>query len=143
MTAVKQLVVNFAFTKALVIAPLRVAATVWEEEARKWDHLQELTFSKILGSRQERIAALQKDADIYIINRENVPWLVEYQATLKRWPFDMLILDELSSFKSPKAERFKALRRVLPAVRRVVPAAGHAADVTAWNAFAIFSSAKG
>ena len=124
MTAVKQLVVNFAFTKALVIAPLRVAATVWEEEARKWDHLQELTFSKILGSRQERIAALQKDADVYIINRENVPWLVEYQATLKRWPFDMLILDELSSFKSPKAERFKALRRVLPAVRRVVGLTG-------------------
>lgn len=124
LTAVKQLMKNFAFTKVLVIAPLRVAATVWAEEAAKWDHLQDLRCVKVLGSRLEREAALREDADVYIINRENIPWLVAYQATSKVWPFDMLVLDELSSFKSPKAERFKALRRVLPAVRRIVGLTG-------------------
>ena len=124
LTAVKKLMQNFAFTKVLVIAPLRVAATVWAEEAAKWDHLQDLRCVKVLGSRQEREAALRQDADIYIVNRENVPWLVAYQATSRTWPFDMLVLDELSSFKSPKAERFKALRRVLPAVRRIVGLTG-------------------
>lgn len=124
LTAVKKLLQNFAFTKVLVIAPLRVAATVWAEEAAKWDHLQDLRCVKVLGSRQEREAALRQDADIYIVNRENVPWLVAYQATSRTWPFDMLVLDELSSFKSPKAERFKALRRVLPAVRRIVGLTG-------------------
>lgn len=124
LTAVNLLKENFAFTKVLVIAPLRVAATVWAEEAEKWSHLQGLTFSKVLGARPDREAALRKEADIYIINRENVPWLVEYQAALRRWPFDMLVLDELSSFKSPKAERFKALRRVLPATKRIVGLTG-------------------
>ena len=124
LTAVSQLKKNFAFTKALVIAPLRVAATVWEEETRKWDHLRDLVCSKILGGQKEREAALRQEADVYIINRENVSWLVNYQAAIKTWPFDMLIIDELSSFKSPKAERFKSLRRVLPAVRRVVGLTG-------------------
>ena len=120
LTAVSQM----NFTRVLVIAPLRVAATVWAEEAQKWDHLHGLTFSKVLGSLKEREQALKRNADVYIINRENVPWLVNYQATLKKWPFDVLVLDELSSFKSPKAERFKALRRVLPATRHVIGLTG-------------------
>ena len=124
LTAVKELLEDFAVTKVLVVAPLRVAATVWAEETAKWDHLAGLRCSKVLGSRQEREAALRADADIYIINRENIPWLVTHQATLKKWPFDMLVLDELSSFKSPKTERFKSLRRVLPATHRVVGLTG-------------------
>lgn len=124
LTAVKQLLEDFAVSRVLVVAPLRVAATVWAEEAGKWDHLQLLRISKVLGSQTERQAALRQDADIYVINRENVPWLVNYYAPSRKWPFDMIVLDELSSFKSPKAERFKALRRTLPAVRRVVGLTG-------------------
>ena len=124
LTAIKRLIEDFAVSRVLVIAPLRVAATVWAEEARKWDHLNDLRFSKILGSRTEREAALRQDAEIYVINRENVQWLGEHQAQTKKWPFDMIVLDELSSFKNPKAERFKALRRTLPAVRRVVGLTG-------------------
>ena len=124
LTAINKLLDDFAITRVLVIAPLRVAATVWAEEAQKWDHLKHLRCVKILGTQKERLAALEQDADVYIINRENVPWLVAHQAALKKWPFDMLVLDELSSFKSPKAERFKSLRRVLPAVHRVVGLTG-------------------
>lgn len=124
LSAVKRLLDDFAITKVLVIAPLRVAATVWAEEAQKWDHLDGLRISKVLGDQKTRLAALAADADIYVVNRENVSWLVNHQATLKDWPFDMLVIDELSSFKSPKAERFRALRRVLPAVRRIVGLTG-------------------
>lgn len=124
LTAVNELLNDFEITRVLVIAPLRVAATVWEEETKKWDHLQGLKCSKILGTQQQRLDALEEDADIYIINRENVSWLVSHQAKLRKWPFDMLVIDELSSFKSPKAERFRSLRRVLPAVRRVVGLTG-------------------
>jgi len=124
LTAVKELIEDFAVSKVLVIAPLRVAMTVWAEEARKWDHLQGLRIRKVLGSSTDREAALRKDADVYVINRENVAWLVDHQAETKVWPFDMLVIDELSGFKSPKAERFKALRRVLPAVRRIVGLTG-------------------
>ena len=124
LTAVKQLIEDFAVCRVLVVAPLRVAATVWAEEAAKWDHLADLRIVKVLGGRKEREAALRQDADVYVINRENLVWLVEHQAITKRWPFDMIVLDELSSFKSPKAERFKAMRRVLPAVRRIVGLTG-------------------
>lgn len=124
LTAVKKLLEDHAITRVLVIAPLRVAMTVWQEECEKWDHLNGLRCSKVLGSQQERINALNKDADIYIINRENVQWLVAHQATLRAWPFDMIVIDELSSFKSAKSMRFRSLRRVLPATRRVVGLTG-------------------
>jgi SNF2 family DNA or RNA helicase len=124
LTAIKALIEDFAISKVLVVAPLRVAATVWAEEVEKWDHLHGLRCSKVLGSKAAREAALERDADIYIVNRENVPWLVEHHAASRRWPYDMLVLDELSSFKNPKAERFKELKRVLPAVRRVVGLTG-------------------
>ena len=124
LTATKALIEDFAVSRVLVVAPLRVAATVWAEEAEKWDHLQGLRISKVLGSRTEREAALRQDADIYVINRDNVPWLVDQYAASRKWPYDMIVLDELSSFKNPKAERFKALRRTLPAVRRMVGLTG-------------------
>jgi len=95
---------RFDVARVLVIAPKLVAETVWAEEAAKWDHTRHLRISKVLGSAQERAAALRRPADIYVINRENVPWLVERVGT--RWPFDMVVIDELSSFKSPKTKRF-------------------------------------
>ena len=123
LTAVNELMYDrFEITKTLVIAPLRVASTVWAEEASKWDHTRHLRIAKVLGSRQQRVEALHQDADIYVVNRENVPWLVEYLGA--RWPFDMVVIDELSSFKSPQAARFKALRKVMPAVQRVVGLTG-------------------
>lgn len=113
---------RFDVARVLVIAPKLVAETVWAEEAAKWDHTRHLRISKVLGSAQERVAALRRPADIYVINRENVPWLVERVGT--RWPFDMVVIDELSSFKSPKTKRFRALRRVRPLIKRIVGLTG-------------------
>jgi len=123
LTAINELLYNyFAVSNVLVIAPLRVAQTTWPGEITKWDHLQHLTISKILGNEEERKAALNTSADIYIINRENVAWLVEECG--KDWPFDMVVIDELSSFKSTKAKRFRALRRVRPYIKRIVGLTG-------------------
>lgn len=113
---------RFDVARVLVIAPKLVAETVWAEEAAKWDHTRHLRISKVLGSAQERAAALRRPADIYVINRENVPWLVERVGA--RWPFDMVVIDELSSFKSPKTKRFRALRRVRPMIKRIVGLTG-------------------
>ena len=122
LSAVKQLIDNLEVFKVLVVAPLRVASTVWAEEIDKWDHLRGLRAVKVLGNQKERMLALCQEADIYIINRENVDWLVNYKG--KRWDFDMVVLDELSSFKSPSSARFKAMRRALPYIRRVVGLTG-------------------
>lgn len=123
LTAIDELLYNrFEVTRVLVVAPLRVAATVWAEEARKWDHLRHLRVQKVLGQRGQRVWALRQEADIYVINRENVDWLVRYFQA--EWPFDMVVLDELSSFKSPQAARVKALRRVRPRICRVVGLTG-------------------
>ncbi|MGF7185292.1 SNF2 family DNA or RNA helicase [Desulfitispora alkaliphila] len=112
----------FEVTRVLVVAPLRVAQSTWDEETAKWDHLKHLKISKVLGTEKERVSALNKTADIYIINRENVKWLVDrYKSS---WPFDMVVIDELSSFKSHKAQRFKALRKVRPLMKRVVGLTG-------------------
>src|SRR5690606_25891088 len=83
--------------KVLVVAPLRVADSAWTAGAEKWDHLQHLKISKILGDRKKRLAALEERADIYVIKRENIPWLVQHYG--RQWPFDMVVIDELSSFK--------------------------------------------
>lgn len=123
LTAISQLINDyFDVIKVLVIAPLRVAEDTWSREASKWEHLKHLKIAKILGTERDRLGALKQDADIYVINRENVPWLVE--KTLKNWPFDMIVIDELSSFKSPSAQRFKALRKVRPMAKRIVGLTG-------------------
>lgn len=123
LTAVSELMHNyFDVQKTLVIAPLRVAKYTWSEEVQKWDHLRYLKISKILGSKKQRLKALNEPADIYIINRENVVWLVEHFE--KRWPFDMVVIDELTSFKSNKSKRFRALRKVRPFIKRIVGLTG-------------------
>jgi len=123
LTAISELQYDyFHVAKTLVIAPLRVAEDTWGSEVAKWDHLKHLRVSKVLGSANERLNALQTPADIYVINRENVVWLVELYG--KHWPFDMVVIDELSSFKSHQAKRFKALRKVRPVVDRLVGLTG-------------------
>ncbi len=123
LTAIEQLLYDqFESCKVLVIAPLRVAQTTWPAEVRKWDHLNHLKISLVLGTAKQRQAALQAWADIYIINRENVEWLVNEYG--RDWPFDMVVIDELSSFKSSKARRFRALRKVRPMINRIVGLTG-------------------
>jgi len=107
----------FELDRVLVIAPLLPAKETWPAELKKWDHLKGLTYSLVIGSEKERIAALRRDADFYIINREMVAWLVEYYK--KRWPFDGVVIDELSSFKSPKSQRFRALKKVRKYIKRL------------------------
>jgi len=99
-----------------------VANTTWMDEVLKWDHLKGLRVSKVLGSKKERTMALYKKADIYTINRENIPWIVEFYKN--DWPFDMVIIDELSSFKSPSAKRFRALKKVRHKIKRIVGLTG-------------------
>lgn len=121
LTAINELMYNhFEVTRVLVIAPKRVAESTWSTEAVKWDHTRHLKIAKVLGTAAERIRALRSDADIYVVNRENVKWLVE----TRLWRFDMVVIDELSSFKAPSSQRFKALRKMMPLVRRVVGLTG-------------------
>ena len=122
LTAIKDLLHDlFDVSKVLVICPIRVAQ-VWAEEIHKWSHLQGLRFSIAVGTESQRRYALAQDADIYVINRDVVPWLVENYASA--WKWDMLVLDELSSFKNPQAKRFKSLLKVRPKVRRIVGLTG-------------------
>ena len=123
LTAVDRLMNDyFEISKVLVIAPKRVAEDTWTTESAKWDHLKHLRLSVVLGSERERKEALKAKADIYVINRENVAWLVGYYQSA--FPFDMIVIDELSSFKSAKAIRFKSLRMIRPKVKRVVGLTG-------------------
>ena len=107
----------------LVIAPKKVAENVWRQEAEKWEHLQNLTFSIVLGSAKKRIEALNKEADVYVINRENTEWLCE-QFQKQKMPFDMLVIDELSSFKSPSSKRFRSLAKRRNEFKRIVGLTG-------------------
>ncbi|OJG96690.1 protein, SNF2 family [Enterococcus termitis] len=123
LTAIVELLTAFEIIEnVLVIAPLSVAEKTWTDEIEKWDHLQHLTTSKILGSEKQRKAALSKKADVYLVNRENVVWLVEHFG--RRWPFKTVIIDELSSFKSSRSKRFKALRKVRPLMNQVIGLTG-------------------
>lgn len=97
--------------KVLVIAPKRVAEDTWTNEQLKWDHLKDLRFSRIVGTQKQRLKALEVDADVYTIGRDNLDWLINGFG--KKWPFDMIVADELSSFKSPKASRFRSLKKVM------------------------------
>nr|WP_231391316.1 SNF2-related protein [Megasphaera vaginalis (ex Srinivasan et al. 2021)] len=108
--------------KTLVIAPLRVAKNTWLSEIKKWDHLEGLMYSVAVGSEAERKAALMQTADIYIINRENVDWLITKSGV--PFDFDMVVIDELSSFKSNQVKRFKSLLKVRPKVKRIVGLTG-------------------
>ena len=127
---------SFQAHRVLVIAPLRVARDTWPAEIRKWDHLHILTWSVITGDANERRAALQKQADIYIINRENVQWLVEDSGA--PFNYDTLVIDELSSFKSWQAKRFKSLMKVRPYVKRVIGLTGTPSSNGLMDLFAEF-----
>lgn len=122
LSAVSDLIVLGDVQKVLVVAPLRVAQSVWSQEAKKWDHTKHLRTVRVLGSAAERRAALAQDADVYIINRENVSWLVEEIGS--KWPFDMVVLDELSSFKNRSSARWKAIRKIRRNIRRIVGLTG-------------------
>lgn len=118
LTAIADLIDSFSVSKVLVVSPLRVAKSVWPKEPNQWSHLQDLRVSVVTGNERQRRAALQADADIYSINRENLVWLVELLG--KKWPFDCVVIDESSSFKNPSSKRFRALKRVLPSTEYMV-----------------------
>lgn len=123
LTALNDLLYNrFEISKVLVIAPKKVAEGTWALEADKWDHLRHLRISTCLGSSNKRIKALCANADIYIINRENVSWLVDYYKN--NWPFDTVVIDELSSFKSREAKRFKDMKAIRPRIDRIIGLTG-------------------
>ena len=123
MTAINDLKYNrFAVSKVLVIAPKKVAESTWVKEKDKWDHLKLLRIIPALGSEPKRIRALNTPADIYVINRENIPWLVDYYRNA--WPFDMVVVDEFSSFKNHQSKRFKSLTWVRPHIKRIVGLTG-------------------
>lgn len=123
LTAMNNLLFDyFDVHKVLVVAPLRVARNTWSAEIEKWEHLQDIKYSIAVGTAEERLAALKNEADIYIINRENVQWLIEESGI--PFQFDMVVVDELSSFKNHQAKRFKALMKVRPKVKRIVGLTG-------------------
>lgn len=118
LTAVCDMLDSFTANKVLVVAPLRVANSVWAQETRLWEHLKHLRVSVCTGTEKARRSALSLDADIYVINRENIPWLVANYG--KGWDFDVVVIDESSSFKNPSSKRFKALRKMLPKIETMV-----------------------
>ena len=137
LSAIKDLMYDhFEIARVLVVAPLRVAQDTWPEEIKKWEHTKKLTFSLILGSAKERKAALETEADIYVINRENVVWLIERYGRYsdkqrktgfifnKPVPFDTIVLDELSSYKNQSTSRFKMMKKVRPYVKRMIGLTG-------------------
>lgn len=123
LTAINELMYDsFEISKVLIIAPLRVAQSTWKDEIEKWDHLNLLRYSIVVGDEKERLKALKQNSDIYIINRENVDWLVTKSGI--DFNFDMLVIDELSSFKSHTSKRFKSLLKIRPYFERVVGLTG-------------------
>ena len=137
LTAIEQLIYDsFEVSKVLVVAPLRVARNTWSDEIHKWNHLKHLRYSIVLGSVAERKKALEADADIYIINRENLQWLIEQSGVNFFW--DMVVLDELSSFKNWNSKRFKAFMKVRPNVKRVIGLTGTPSSNGLMDLFAEF-----
>ena len=123
LTAIKELKYNrFQVNKVLIIAPKKVAEGTWSKEKDKWNHTKVFRVSLVLGSQQKRIKALSVNADLYIINRENIPWLVDYLRN--DWYFDTVVIDESSSFKNSRSKRFKALKMVLPKINRLIELTG-------------------
>lgn len=137
LTAINDLLFDsFEVHKVLVVAPLRVAHDTWSAEIEKWEHLRELRYSVAVGTETERLSALRKQADIYIINRENVQWLVEESGL--PFDFDMAVIDELSSFKNHQSKRFKAFMKVRPKLKRIVGLTGTPASNGLMDLFAEF-----
>ncbi|MFH6622807.1 SNF2-related protein, partial [Streptococcus suis] len=142
LSAVNELMFDrFEVTKVLVIAPLRVANTVWSDEIEQWAELRHLRYSKIVGTPKQRKVALQKDADIYIVNHENLPWLVEQCSPYFKW--DMVVIDELSSFKSWQSKRFKAFMAMRPYMKRIVGLTGTPSSNGLMDLFAEFKVIDG
>lgn len=127
---------SFEISKVLVVAPIRVAKVAWPDEIRKWDHLSDLRYSVAVGTREERLAALSADAEVYIINRENLQWLIEESGL--PFDYDMCVLDELSSFKNWQAKRFRAFMKVRPRLKRVVGMTGTPSSNGLMDLFAEF-----
>lgn len=147
LTAIEDLMYDsFEVQKALVIAPLRVARDVWPQEKELWSHTRHLRMSVMIGSVKERVIALKADADIYVINRENVKWLVDFfEQHHTPWPFDCVVVDEISSFKNYKSQRYKALRKVRPYIKRIwgltgTPASNGLLDL--WGEVAIIDQGR-
>lgn len=137
LSALNELVYDsFEVTKVLIIAPLRVARNTWSDEIKKWDRLNGIRYSIVVGTAAERLEALKVDADIYIINRENVPWLIEDSGMA--FDYDCVVVDELSSFKNWQAKRFKALMKVRPKIRRIVGLTGTPSSNGLMDLFAEF-----
>ena len=122
LTAIQELRMRWRVSRVLVVAPKKVAEATWTAEAAQWDHLKGMRISRVLGTMKRRVQALNTPADLYVINRENVPWLVGYYRN--DWPFDGVVLDESSSFKNPRSQRFKALKQVLSRIRWLVELTG-------------------
>lgn len=144
LTAINDLLFDsFDVRKVLIIAPLRVAKTTWKDEIQKWEHLSLLQYSIVVGTEQERLAALKTKADIYIINRENVQWLVEESGC--DFTFDMIVIDELSSFKNGKSKRFQSLMKVRPLAKRIVGLTGTPASnglMDLWSEYKLLDYGK-
>lgn len=137
LTALNDLLFDyFDAHRILVVAPLRVARNTWSDEIEKWDHLKDLQFSIAVGTEAERLSALKRKADIYIINRENLQWLIEKSSV--PFDFDMVVIDELSSFKNHQAKRFKSLMKVRPKVKRMVGLTGTPSSNGLMDLFAEF-----
>ena len=129
LTAIWQLLLDyFTVSRVLVVAPLRVARDTWPAEVAKWDHLQGLSVAVAVGTKADRLDALAKSAMVTVINRENIPWLVRQYGD--SWPFDMVVIDELSSFKNHRAKRFTALVKMRPHVKRWVGLTGTPASLS-------------
>jgi hypothetical protein len=121
LTVIEQLISNLELKKVLIVSPRRVCSSTWPNEKKKWDFSQYLRLSRIIGNPKERIQALNINADVYTISRDNIFWLVSYCATtLKRWPFDMVVLDESSNFRNREAQRYKAVRKIMPRLSRLL-----------------------
>lgn len=142
LTAIRDLMYDtFEVRRVLVVAPLRVARDTWPEEIRKWDHLKDLTCSVVVGNVAERRRALQQEADIYIVNRENLAWLYQNSCL----DFDMVVLDELSSFKNHQSKRFRAMKALRPRVKRIVGLTGTPSGnglMNLWAEFRILDMGK-
>lgn len=122
LTAINELFNDFEISRVLIVAPLRVAKTTWPDEIAKWSHVSGISYSVVCGTADERRQALKKDAQVYFINRENVVWLLDQLD--RKWPFDMMVIDEASSFRNHASKRFKALKKVAHLCERVVELTG-------------------